>query len=110
MNYERYEHLDSEQSSRAAALEIAATNTADVVEHLDRRSRSGKIRDAPKGGLRSMWGQLVDGEPPKASTDFNEYTYNEFADVTMRFAQYIEAGFDPEKIDLDLDADEENES
>ena len=77
----QYEALDSEQSSRAAALEIAATHTAEVVEHLDHTSKYGSVKDAPKGGLRGVFSQIVDGEPPKGSTEFSESSFNTFGDV-----------------------------
>ncbi|MDN5547326.1 MAG: hypothetical protein L0H03_18870 [Rhodococcus sp. (in: high G+C Gram-positive bacteria)] len=108
MMEQQYEALDSEQSSRAAALEIAATHTAEVVEHLDHTSKYGSVKDAPKGGLRGVFSQIVDGEPPKGSTEFSESSFSTFGDVTMRFAQWIELGFDTDKIDLDDDEEAES--
>ena len=101
MSIEHYDHLDEEQRTRAAALELAAEQTSAVAEHLVLTSVNGEIKKAPKGGLRSFWGKLVDGEPPKGSTQFYDSQQSTFADVTMRFAQWIELGFDTDLIEVD---------
>ena len=106
MSMEHYEHLDEEQRSRAASLEIAAEQTSGVAEHLVLTSTNGEMKKAPEGGLRGVFSQLVDGEPPKGSTHFYETQQSTFADVTMRFAQWIELGFDTDFIEVDEDDEE----
>lgn len=105
MSMENYEHLDEEQRSRAAALELASEQTSGVAEHLVLTSTNGEMKDAPKGGLRKAFTQILDGET-KGSTKFYETQQSTFADVTMRFAQWIELGFDTDLIEVDEDDEE----
>lgn len=105
MSMEHYEHLDEEQRSRAAALELAAGQTSGVAEHLVLTSSNGEVKAAPKGGLRKVFAKVLDGEPPKGSMEFYGTQQSTFADVTMRFAQWIELGFDTDLIETDEDAE-----
>lgn len=105
MSIEHYDHLDEKQRARAASLELAAEHTAGVVEHLEHTSKYGTAKDAPKGGLRSVWGKVVNGEPPKGSTEFSESSFSTFSDVTMRFAQWIELGFDTDVVETEEDSE-----
>ena len=91
---ENYEVLTAQQQERAAAFEIAAKHTAMVAGRLAYTTKHVEVREAAPGGMRKIFAQILDGKTPDGVVKIDESSFNQFEDVTMRAARWINSGHD----------------
>jgi hypothetical protein len=101
-NHGLYGNLTDEQRQRAAAFEISAKRTADVAEHLRHESTYVEAKEGAPGGLKAAFFQILEGKKPEGIVESNGYAMNTYESTTMRIAQWISDGHDPDDIDTEI--------